>query len=88
MNFAKRININNPIVAGCGKFVEGDAKDMYNALYTTLGTLPKDTKIYCGHECGMANLQFANTIDPSNQHIRVSLYNVYNIYIELWVKGG
>ncbi|CAG8435924.1 6895_t:CDS:2 [Diversispora eburnea] len=61
------------LTGGCGKFIEGDAKDMYNVLYNILGTLPKDTKVYCGHEYGMSNLQFANTIDPNNQNIRRKL---------------
>ncbi|RHZ59309.1 hypothetical protein Glove_364g51 [Diversispora epigaea] len=61
------------LTGGCGKFIEGDAKDMHNVLYNILGTLPKDTKVYCGHEYGMSNLQFANTIDPNNQNIRRKL---------------
>jgi len=61
------------LTGGCGKFVEGDAKDMYNVLYNILGQLPKDTKVYCGHECAMNNLQFANTVDPSNQYLRKKL---------------
>lgn len=61
------------LTGGCGKFIEGDAKDMYNVLYNILGQLPRDTKVYCGHECALNNLQFANTIDPSNQYIRKQL---------------
>jgi len=61
------------LTGGCGKFIEGDAKDMYNVLYNILGQLPRDTKVYCGHECGLNNLQFANTIDPNNQYIRKQL---------------
>ncbi|CAG8668118.1 3089_t:CDS:2, partial [Racocetra fulgida] len=45
------------LVGGCGRIVEGDAKDMYNVLYNILGKLPKDTKVYCGHECARLNLQ-------------------------------
>ncbi|CAG8818732.1 8649_t:CDS:2, partial [Racocetra persica] len=58
---------------GCGRIVEGDAKDMYNVLYNILGKLPKDTKVYCGHECARLNLQFANTVDPNNNNIRKKL---------------
>lgn len=61
------------LTGGCGKFIEGDAKDMYNVLYNILGQLPRDTKVYCGHECALNNLQFANTIDPNNQYIRKQL---------------
>ncbi|CAG8531677.1 12924_t:CDS:10 [Acaulospora colombiana] len=58
---------------GCGKFIEGDAKDMYNVLYNILGQLPKDTKVYGGHECMLTNLQFANTIDTNNYFIQEKL---------------
>jgi hydroxyacylglutathione hydrolase len=61
------------LTGGCGKFIEGDAKDMYNVLYNILGQLPRDTKVYCGHECALNNLQFANTIDPNNQYLRKQL---------------
>ncbi|CAG8779080.1 6800_t:CDS:2, partial [Acaulospora morrowiae] len=58
---------------GCGKFIEGESKDMYNVLYNILGQLPKDTKIYCGHESMLRNLRFANAIDPNNSRIREKL---------------
>lgn len=38
-------------VGGCGRFFEGTAEDMYRALYEVILTLPKDTRVYCGHEC-------------------------------------
>ncbi|KAA0067033.1 hydroxyacylglutathione hydrolase cytoplasmic [Cucumis melo var. makuwa] len=37
-------------VAGCGKFFEGTAEQMYQSLCVTLGSLPKQTRVYCGHE--------------------------------------
>lgn len=37
-------------VAGCGKFFEGTAEQMYQSLCVTLGSLPKPTRVYCGHE--------------------------------------
>ncbi|RIB12490.1 beta-lactamase-like protein [Gigaspora rosea] len=61
------------LIGGCGKFIEGDAKDMYNVLYNILGKLPKDTKVYCGHECARLNLQFASTVDPNNHNMRKKL---------------
>ncbi|CAG8464543.1 10757_t:CDS:10 [Acaulospora colombiana] len=61
------------LVGGCGRFTEGDAKDMYHVLYTVLGTLPKDTKVYCGHESASLNLQFASTVDPSNPSLHKKL---------------
>lgn len=37
-------------IAGCGKFFEGTAEQMYQSLCTTLASLPKPTRVYCGHE--------------------------------------
>ncbi|ORX63352.1 mitochondrial hydroxyacylglutathione hydrolase [Basidiobolus meristosporus CBS 931.73] len=53
-------------VAGCGKFFEGTAEDMYNSLCNVLATLPSETKVYCGHEYTRANLRFALSIEPNN----------------------
>ncbi|KAK9701520.1 Cytoplasmic glyoxalase II [Basidiobolus ranarum] len=53
-------------VAGCGKFFEGTAEDMYNSLCNVLASLPPETKVYCGHEYTRANLGFALTIEPNN----------------------
>ncbi|KAK9760498.1 Cytoplasmic glyoxalase II [Basidiobolus ranarum] len=53
-------------VAGCGKFFEGTAEDMYNSLYNVLASLPPETKVYCGHEYTRANLRFALSIEPNN----------------------
>lgn len=57
-------------VGGCGRFFEGTAEDMYRALYDVILKLPKDTKVYCGHEYTMSNLRFALSVDPSNQALR------------------
>ncbi|CAH9090650.1 unnamed protein product [Cuscuta epithymum] len=53
-------------VAGCGKFFEGTASQMYQSLCVTLNSLPKPTRVYCGHEYTVKNLQFALTIEPDN----------------------
>ncbi|CAJ0757249.1 644_t:CDS:2, partial [Entrophospora sp. SA101] len=57
------------LVGGCGRFAEGETKDMHNVLYNILGKLPKDTKVYCGHESALLNLQFASSVDPNNQYL-------------------
>ena len=56
-------------IAGCGKFFEGDANQMYTALIDKLSTLPDATRVYCGHEYTLSNLKFAVTVEPGNQHI-------------------
>lgn len=43
-------------IAGCGKFFEGTAEQMYQSLCVTLGSLPKPTRVYCGHEVMCADL--------------------------------
>lgn len=55
-------------LAGCGRFFEGNAEQMYNA-FAILGSLPDNTKVYCGHEYTLQNLRFAAHVEPSNQEI-------------------
>lgn len=55
--------------AGCGRLFEGTAAQMYESLNTTLGALPDDTRIYCGHEYTVSNLRFAETLEPGNPDI-------------------
>ncbi|XAR71852.1 Hydroxyacylglutathione hydrolase [Bertholletia excelsa] len=56
-------------IAGCGKFFEGTAEQMYQSLCVTLGSLPKPTRVYCGHEYTVNNLHFALTVEPDNEKI-------------------
>lgn len=58
-------------VAGCGRFFEGTAKQMYHALIEVVAKLPQETKVYCGHEYTQKNLEFAQTIEPKNSAIEV-----------------
>ncbi|XP_021904221.1 hydroxyacylglutathione hydrolase cytoplasmic [Carica papaya] len=64
-------------VAGCGKFFEGTAEQMYQSLCVTLSSLPKPTRIYCGHEYTVKNLQFARTVEPNNASIHQKLEWAY-----------
>ena len=54
--------------AGCGKFFEGTATEMHENL-KRLKTLPESTKIYCGHEYTVENLEYAHQADPANRNI-------------------
>lgn len=56
-------------IAGCGKFFEGTADQMYTALIDKLSSLPDATRVYCGHEYTENNLKFAVTVEPENQEI-------------------
>nr|XP_042904064.1 hydroxyacylglutathione hydrolase, mitochondrial-like [Parasteatoda tepidariorum] len=53
-------------VGGCGRFFEGTAAHMLKSL-NILGSLPLNTKIYCGHEYTMSNLKFALSVEPDNK---------------------
>uniref|UniRef100_A0A3Q2Z5E0 Hydroxyacylglutathione hydrolase, mitochondrial n=1 Tax=Hippocampus comes TaxID=109280 RepID=A0A3Q2Z5E0_HIPCM len=60
-------------VAGCGKFFEGTAEQMYKALIEILGRLPAETRVYCGHEYTVSNLKFARHVEPDNEVIQKKL---------------
>nr|XP_014348240.1 PREDICTED: hydroxyacylglutathione hydrolase, mitochondrial isoform X2 [Latimeria chalumnae]XP_014348241.1 PREDICTED: hydroxyacylglutathione hydrolase, mitochondrial isoform X2 [Latimeria chalumnae] len=60
-------------VAGCGKFFEGTAEEMYKALIEILGRLPPETRVYCGHEYTINNLKFALHVEPGNEAIKQKL---------------
>ena len=56
-------------IAGCGRFFEGTAEDMYSSLVEKLGSLPDETQVYCGHEYTRDNLAFARHVENDNQDI-------------------
>jgi hydroxyacylglutathione hydrolase len=49
-------------IGGCGRFFEGTAEEMHEALNKTLAALPDDTKVYPGHEYTKGNVKFAKTV--------------------------
>jgi hydroxyacylglutathione hydrolase len=51
---------------GCGRVIEGNMEQMWNSL-KKLRDLPGDTRVYCGHEYTLANIKFAQTIEPDNK---------------------
>ena len=53
---------------GCGRVFSGTAEQLYASLQK-IASLPDETKIYCAHEYTVQNLQFAHTVEPSNQYI-------------------
>lgn len=50
---------------GCGRFFEGGAAEMLDSL-GRLGALPPETRVFCGHEYTVANLQFCAAVEPGN----------------------
>jgi len=51
---------------GCGRLFEGTAEQMYASL-SKLAALPDETKVYCGHEYTLANIDFAKAVEPGNR---------------------
>lgn len=60
-------------IAGCGRFFEGTAEQMNEALNKKLACLPDETRVYCGHEYTITNLKFAQTVEPANEDIKIKL---------------
>ncbi len=54
---------------GCGRVFEGTHAMMWESL-AKLMQLPKDTKIYSGHNYGQANGRFALSIEPGNEALK------------------
>ncbi|MFO1399317.1 MAG: hydroxyacylglutathione hydrolase [Burkholderiales bacterium] len=54
--------------AGCGRVFEGTPAQMWDSL-SKLAALPDATHIYCGHEYTLANLRFAQAVEPGNADI-------------------
>jgi len=51
---------------GCGRLFEGSAAQMMSSL-GKLAALPDATRVYCGHEYTVANIQFARAVEPDNE---------------------
>jgi hydroxyacylglutathione hydrolase len=60
---------------GCGRLFEGSYEDMFTSLQK-IKALPKETKIYCGHEYSEHNAHFALTIFPENYAIKERLQKI------------
>lgn len=48
--------------SGCGRFFEGTPSQMNSLLNQVLAKLPKDTKVYPGHEYTKSNVKFSSRI--------------------------
>lgn len=64
--------------AGCGRVFEGTPAQMYQSL-NKLKQLSDNTKLYCGHEYTLANLNFAQLVEPNNSHIADKIKAVQSI---------
>jgi hydroxyacylglutathione hydrolase len=61
---------------GCGRLFEGSYKEMVDSL-KKIKSLPRKTKIFCGHEYTISNLKFCMAIDKKNSELKKK-YNQIN----------
>ena len=54
---------------GCGRLFEGTPAQMVASL-GKLAQLPAETRVYCGHEYTLANIRFAEAVEPGNARLR------------------
>lgn len=57
---------------GCGRLFEGTADEMWRSL-SKLMTMPDDAWVYCGHEYTVHNLEFALSLEPHNDELKVEI---------------
>jgi hydroxyacylglutathione hydrolase len=57
---------------GCGKVFEGTYKQMFDSL-NKIKNLPRDTKIYCGHEYTRKNFDFCLKYEKNNELLKKKL---------------
>tara|TARA_B100001063_G_C16628020_1_gene484265 strand:- start:111 stop:872 length:762 start_codon:yes stop_codon:yes gene_type:complete len=55
---------------GCGRVFEGTNEQMLKSI-NKLKSLPKETKVYCGHEYTEKNLKFCIKYEPNNEYLRI-----------------
>ena len=67
---------------GCGKLFEGTYLQMFNSLMK-LKVLPKNTKIFCGHEYTKQNSKFCIAHDKNNEKLKAKINDM-----ELKLKNG
>ena len=54
--------------AGCGRLLEGTPEQMWASLQL-LRSLPEPTRVYCGHDYTVDNLEFAAELEPANREV-------------------
>ncbi|MDE2148898.1 MAG: hydroxyacylglutathione hydrolase [Gammaproteobacteria bacterium] len=58
--------------AGCGRLFEGSPQQMYASL-SRLAALPGHCQVFCAHEYTLANLAFAQAVEPDNRALTTML---------------
>ena len=62
---------------GCGRIFEGTYQEMFNSL-DKIKNLPKDTKVYCGHEYTLQNSKFCIKHDSNNLNLKKKISKINN----------
>jgi hydroxyacylglutathione hydrolase len=62
---------------GCGRIFEGTYEEMFSSL-KKLKELPKETKIYCGHEYTLKNSEFCLKYDKHNKRLQKKINEIKN----------
>ena len=57
---------------GCGRIFEGTYAQMFDSLMK-LKELPKNTKVFCGHEYTLQNSKFCLAHDKDNQNLKTKI---------------
>ena len=65
-------------LAGCGRIFEGTPAQMFAAM-EYFKTLADNTEIYCTHEYSLANLKFAEAVEPDNADIQATTRQCYQL---------
>ena len=60
---------------GCGRIFEGTYKEMFNSL-SKIKSLPKETKVICGHEYTLNNSKFCIKYDSKNLKLKKKIENI------------
>ena len=60
---------------GCGRIFEGSYEEMFESL-NKIKLLPKDTKIYCGHEYTLNNAKFCKKYDSENKDLQKKIEKI------------
>ena len=60
---------------GCGRIFEGTYNEMFNSL-NKIKSLPKDTKVFCGHEYTLNNSKFCTRYDPKNFNLKKKIESI------------
>ena len=60
---------------GCGKIFEGTYAQMFDSLMK-LKELPKNTKVFCGHEYTLQNSEFCIAHDENNENLKTKINDI------------